>query len=329
VSDFKELPTSLAGDSLMQMELSRSKRAVEEAKESVTETPLQRCGANSGACVVVSRMAHDDKTWLRKELDGIPYELFTEDLSVPTQSSLASLQDHSGFEHVKPKTKVGYSTRECGGFLSYLVHRYEDLPQASIFVQGQPFEAKRNVGQHTDWHSDPHIFSSIRSIFKEPDRVGYCSLNKRYWNKAEEDTPWYLTAWEQELNSSISVNPFSEIRRAVLSKLPAAGQGGVQCFCCGQFSVSRDRIRAHPKALYEELLDFVLDEPAENPWPTPPKYSNLQAKQWSNRCFLLEAVWHILFGEAAVCNLARSSCRAEFEGPATSETWANITAFGY
>lgn len=260
--------------------------------------------------LVVSRQEVDDVKWL-EALPMFPADLWTETPApFPSIKALASILPSVGFlqrnlyevsqlrsparSHDKPRTAAGGSTRECGGYLSYIVENYDRLPSVSVFLQAAPL-------QGADYHSDARLFSTIRSLGEAPDKVNHCSFNKLYTNWTSVPL---LEKWSNALDTA-SPTEFSELRRVLLPLLPP--QGGPSCFQSAQFAIGRDRIRAHSKAFYTELLKFVTD-------------GNLTAahhQQGGNKnaeCGLLEPTWHLVFGEPAVCALNENSCRTVVEG---------------
>mmetsp|Transcript_825 Transcript_825/g.2273 ORF Transcript_825/g.2273 Transcript_825/m.2273 type:complete len:363 (+) Transcript_825:59-1147(+) len=253
---------------------------------------------NQTAAVVVSRLGTDDTSWLRA-LGGIPHTLYTEGLSS------SSLMEQDPTIRAKPMAKAGPSTRECGGYLAYIIANYEKLPKVVAFLQGQPLEEESSGWEHGDWHTDSHYKRSILNMAKSPNRVGYCALNAVFtdWTGSHDNRPWYIESWKRNLDDSMKEHPgrFDVLNQTVRPLLPSTG---VSCFCCAQFAVSRDRIRRHPKIFYEQLLDFIMEE----------KPSTWQGPKTNVRCSLMERTWHVIFGEPAVCSSKKSSCRVVFEG---------------
>merc|ERR1712176_459287 len=104
--------------------------------------------------------------------------------------------------------------------------------------------------------------------------------------------PWYVRGWWQEFQHH---RGFEDVRRILFPLLPSQG---TRCFCCSQFAVSRERIQAHPLSFYEQLLAFVQDA----------------ADDTDSGCNLLEFVWHLIFGEPALCAMEENSCRHIYSG---------------
>lgn len=267
-----------------------------QSRSSAAEGPSEVRGtAPQRVMAVVSRTGSDGKEWLQ-QLGSVPYLTWTERL--PGGSS--QNWEHPG-DRTKPFTERGGSTRECGGILSFIVEYYDRLPDVAVFMHGSP-----GWNNQSRWdHSDRHIFRAISSIAAAPERVGYCSLNSLYWDWRGKD--WYLPGWRDLLAASAAAS--GELHRVLSPLLPAAG---TRCWCCAQFAVGRDRIRAHPKAFYEELLALVKADPGLNPWDRGGAAASSGRK--NGRCLLLETVWHLLFGEPGECSLERGMCRAVYEG---------------
>lgn len=258
----------------------------------------------SRVLVVVSRTDVDGENteWLQ-QLVSVPYLTFTE-RTLDSRSL-----EHPGYK-TKPLTERGGSTRECGGILSFIVEYYDRLPDVAVFTHA--------LHNGTSDHSDPHMLRAISKMAEAPERVGYCSLNKIYsdWRPAMNRA--WSSLWHPAWQDFLAAAPASgELRKVLPATIPEAG---TSCWCCGQFAVSRERIRIHPRAFYEELLAVVMKDPGLNPSERPWERSLGGRRRWVNvprnngRCMLLETVWHVLFGEPSNCSFERGMCRAVYEG---------------
>lgn len=241
--------------------------------------------------IAVARQAKDNKSWL-SNVKSVPYELWTEPSAY---KQVGALRDANMRE--KPLTRSGGSTRECGGYLSYIVENYDRLPDVSILLQAAPLQGE-------DYHSDSHTFSSIQRMAEGKNQVEFCSFNKFYTNWSSVPL---LQKWSKALDAGEAKSPgrFSSLRHNLLPLLPA--HGALQCYQSAQFAVSRARIQAHPLGVYQELLDFVRDGPITS--GTHDEGSNR-----NKECGLMEVTWHLLFGEPAVCSRSSNSCRIAVEG---------------
>lgn len=273
--------------------------------------------------VVVSRVTTDSELWTNM-LYGSNFTVLTEGVDVekraeaegmrgvrPADAEILAADRAQPYGRnirtianiTKPMTHAGGSTRECGGYLAYIVKAYNHLPDVVAFMQGNPLRHIVVGANHEDWHTDPHVFMTLRAVARDTSKVDYCSLNRAYmdWtDKSSANGTWYV----RELRRLLDYDPdgrYSELRRAVFPRLR---DEGVACFCCAQFAVSRARIQAHPRAVYQQFLDFIMDDPLEEDVTS------------NNRCAIAERLWHVLLGEADRCSAARTSCRAVYAGTA-------------
>lgn len=254
---------------------------------------------NTRVHVVVARTQSDDKEWLEM-IGNIPYTLYTE--SMMRKDDAPPKDPH---EYWKPLTTTNGSTRECGGYLSYMVDNYDTLPEVTIFLQGRPLarSESHDQKQHIDWHSDAYIMQVIYIIGMHPEKVKYCSLNKfrSNWLPADKRLyPWYYRDVRKVIEGQEAAN-FAHMKNAIVPPMLQSPHGA-GCFCCAQFAVSRERIRMHPKVVYEQLLRYVLEEPTKSDKAT-----------LNFRCAQLERLWHMLFGEPAMCP-KELFCRYLYEG---------------
>lgn len=262
------------------------------------------------AAIVVARTAVDDLKWLTAFT--VPFVAYTEPALMSTGSNIKVVPAEDppffaqvGTSMVKPASYRGATTRECGGYLAYIVENYHHLADVNIFMQGQPLKPAKNKFQHADYHTDRLYVKTIRSIAAQPQRVGFCSFNiqRMDWRRKEgEDVAWYVASMRRNLQEEYVKSP---TRYAVLNRtlLPLLNDSGVQCFCCAQFAVSAARIRQHPVVFWEQLLDFIRDE-------VP---NSAQGPRSNVRCSLMERLWHVIFGEASICP-KDTSCRITYEG---------------
>merc|ERR1719223_2378206 len=75
---------------------------------------------NERVHVVVSRVLEDSVDWLRL-LRNVPYTLWTEFATghLPSRPGLNSTR-----WRIKPRTAAGGTTRECGGYLGFIIENY-------------------------------------------------------------------------------------------------------------------------------------------------------------------------------------------------------------
>lgn len=251
-----------------------------------------------GAIVVVAREEGDSLTWSRK-LPGVKYVLETEiaeGKEYVLETEIANSANMSDKEYVKPRAYNGETSYECGGFLDFIVRQYANLPPVTVCLHGNP----RGAGRHR--HGDPHIFAAIRQIAADPDKVGYCSLNR--------ESNW--ETWPDDPNGgngdrwieAVKLLKSDKKRFAHLIETvgPFRSDAGMKTYTSGQFAVSRARIQNHPVEFYTELLDWIMDA-------APDKgHGDRRGGSTHTRCSMLEMFWHRIFGEAPALSHHHGRC---------------------
>lgn len=117
------------------------------------------------------------------------------------------------------------------------------------------------------------------------DKFKYASLNA-----------FESEAWRPIKGSRSYFNIIKRYWKLVEPYLGAMPKYGFKEKCCAQFVVSRERIKARPRELYELILNQMTD----------PKKSYRRAPHGKNPGWDLihfwEAIWHYIFGEVALVN---------------------------
>lgn len=177
--------------------------------------------------------------------------------------------------YLVPNTTRGH---EAGAYLSFIIEHYDDLPDYTFFIHGSDVQ----------WHNEPTALtqSAIRSLrFEAVDVRGYTnlrclqepgcpdSLNPRNPKPVDDKYAYVREAFLPDL--------YAELLHVPLAKVPS----GVGHMCCGQFVVTRDRIRQRPSRDYEQILH----------WIAYTTFTDDYGIGWS-----IEKLWHVLFGMSAV-----------------------------
>ena len=168
--------------------------------------------------------------------------------------------------------------REASAYLSYVIDYYDHLPEYSIFVHAFPEQ----------WHNDlfgPYTLNTLRNIrFQAIDAYGYVNLRCQH-NPGCPTSIYPLNPSQADIENhdirAYFADAYQQIFNVTMDKVP----GAIGNVCCGQFAVSRDRIRARPKADYQRILD----------WASMTELTNDFGVGW-----VLEKLWHIIFGMDAV-----------------------------
>ena len=222
-------------------------------------------GLNYTRAIVIARTKDEDVSWLDRELGDIlapngPFEkaiYATDDTSAPLHTP--SNKGHEGM-----------------AYLTYIIDRYDSLPDVSMFLHAHQIA----------WHNN-HILNRdaahmIRYLSPEHvTREGYMNL-RCHWDpgcpswihpgaievdhRKDEET-LFAEYWHQ-------LFPLDEIPQVVAQP------------CCAQFALSRARIRAIPLQRYIYLRNWLQRTSLDD--------------YMSGR--LLEYSWHFLFtGDSVVC----------------------------
>jgi len=174
-------------------------------------------------------------------------------------------------------------------YLHYICAFYDSLPPLSAFLHGH----------RSSWHNrgEPAI-SQLRELplaRLARERGVYLSFNNgrdtEYCIRAHLE-PTQLRDWQREVRAQ--THSWRRMMAADLGPPPAACGG----YCCTQFLVSADRIRARPHSFWRRLLADLLDEAT----PAVCKPSG----------HLLELVWGYLLGEPANFTCSRSGGGSQF-----------------
>ena len=174
-----------------------------------------------------------------------------------------------------PSTRRG---RETPAYLSYIINFYDHLPDYSLFIHAYPEQ----------WHNDlfgPWTHNTLRNIrYESIDAHGYvnlrCQLDPGCPTAVSPLNPSQADIDAHDIRATFA-QAYQEIFDVPIEKVPAA----VGNVCCGQFAVSRDRIRARPKEDYQRVLD----------WAATTELTDDFGVGW-----VMEKLWHIIFGMESV-----------------------------
>ncbi|KAJ5948014.1 hypothetical protein N7466_001029 [Penicillium verhagenii] len=219
-----------------------------------------------------------------------------------------------------PKGEAEFTVPENKGneamvYLTYIIDRYNTLPDVTLFVHGGRYQ----------WHNDNPLYDSVISIndfqIDHVRNTGYVNMRcswtigcpaelepARYLRERPDDQS-HPTAMEFP-HSFMELFPGTEVPEVV----------GVPC--CSQFAVSREAVRARKKEEYIHMRDWLLASPLD--------------ASTSGRIF--EYSWHIMFGKTSqfcvdsaecycntygYCNMTEDELRDQwvFKGLTLPEGW--------
>jgi cephalosporin hydroxylase len=197
------------------------------------------------ALEVVASVCHEDVTWLRKEFP---------DLVVCAKRACLNHEKEID-ESCSLDVNKGH---EVSSFVKYIISRYDNLPDSVAFVHGH----------ESAWHQPPNFADTIRRA--KTNITGYVSLNARFLGALQ---PQHLVDVKEM---------WANLMAKHLGPFPCTDN--VYPPCCAQFAVTRERIRAVPLALWEDILEFSI------------------GRGWdrSQELRRIEFVWHMLFGQPCI-----------------------------
>ncbi|KAJ5151704.1 hypothetical protein N7492_009999 [Penicillium capsulatum] len=234
--------------------------------------------AKGSVGIVLASIHSDDLTWLLdhcKETNRTPF-VYTTDPH-PEQGLLV------------PPTMRG---RETPAYLSYIVDHYDKLPEYSIFIHANSEQ----------WHNDlfgPFTRDALKSLRLEAvDALGYVNL------RCEHDPgcptgvfplhPTEIDIAKKDIRAYFA-QAYQQIFNVAHDQVPTE----IGNVCCGQFAISRERILARPKEDYQRILD----------WAATTKQTDDFGVGW-----VMEKLWHIVFGMDAVYCPRYEQCRCDVYG---------------
>ncbi len=232
------------------------------SRVSVAAAALPSSSGDRLACVVCH--CREDLSWLTN-LTSVPsgasLHLY-EKCGWDSSDFLASLSPvFSGGIFVTHQPDGPVRGDECTGYLSFITDHYDSLPDYSVFLQSDP-----------DHHLYfPYLNSVLQAVSVGSYSVPFLHLN--FHRHYQTTTPCMRDVEAFIFNLSTTVPP-----------VPLIGT-----YCCAQFVVSGDRIRAHPVGFYRRALSMVDGSMADICSPVPPRRSS--------HCYVLEFLWHVVFGE--------------------------------
>lgn len=140
-------------------------------------------------------------------------------------------------EWIKNEIKLPNIGREAHTYLTYIINNYDNLPDYTIFVQGNPFpHSKKVIKKIND-------FDGVKDFFPITDKF----FRTRRLTK---ESPIYTELIVIELTRKLFVNDISDLRFA---------HGA-------QFIVSKKAILFHKKITYQKIIDFMIEGIKSREW---------------------------------------------------------------
>jgi hypothetical protein len=191
-------------------------------------------------------------------------------------NSGCSVLSYTMDEDPEPGYLIPFTTQghEGAAYLSYIVEFYDELPAYSIFVHSS--------AEH--WHNDlfgPRTADALRNLrFEAVQSRGF--LNLRCSSAPLCPDAWHpLHPAPHDLDYLYLHDIFPDIYAELFNVSSDDAPLRIGSLCCGQFAVSRDKIRERPRDDYARILQWVAETDVSDSYGIG---------------FLLEKIWHIIFG---------------------------------
>lgn len=161
-------------------------------------------------------------------------------------------------------------------YLTYIIKNYDNLSERTAFIHGH----------ETAWHYKNPLSIWDAILVARTDKYGYISLNIKHHPGFDYSQD---RNYEYPRTMQLIENYWKEYFFPYLGEIPKKFSHD----CCAQFIVRKDRILKHPKEAYEKWASlYEVFEKEMNANAYKDKHSPVN--------YILEFIWHIIFGENAV-----------------------------
>lgn len=198
------------------------------------------------------------------------------------------MANHDRPECLHPHTTKG---REAAAYLSYIVDHYDRLPRYNIFIHSKPKQEHNDIlGESTE-----PILTSLR--FEAVEALGYVNLRCTHRPTCPSGVlPHSPPKIEGNNGPRVRyLSTYQELFNVTEAQVPDT----IGYICCAQFAVTRAQIHKRPLADYRRALN----------WLVVFEKSDSHEKGW-----VMETVWHILFGQAPVLCPEYDQCACDLYG---------------
>ena len=233
----------------------------------VTPRPLERTArANDvpppgqvSKAMVAAKTRKDDATWMHElKPDWMPY-IYS-----------SSRPPERGY----PLKPPAYRGRESLTYLTFIIDFYDQLPEYVAFVHAGPDQ----------WHNDllgPRTSEILKNVRLDTVK------NKGYLNLRCKHDPGCPVGVDPFHPTDIDIQGkdirayFADVYMELFNVPPSQIPKEIGNVCCGQFIVTRERIRERPRDDYIRMRRWILET----------KLTDSFGIGW-----VFEKIWHIIFG---------------------------------
>lgn len=146
---------------------------------------------------------------------------------------------------------------EAGVYLQFILERYEDLPDATLFIQAhqaaEHMPDKAPLLKRVRWRQWP--YANLRYQGITSDKWGNWTGDWLNLESPEEAPPAHEVVWDKLRveQSRLYAEVWHTLMESEFGPLPRL----VHAPCCAEMLVSKQRILAHPKAFYQAVFDWL------------------------------------------------------------------------
>lgn len=125
--------------------------------------------------------------------------------------------------------------KEASAYLKYIVDKYDSLPKYSVFLHDEM----------RAWHHD----GSMVDLFlrNENSKRRYFNFNNRVCSSIKNDLWPHMKLF------------FAKFLEPYIGPREYFGDWTVNHLCCAQFVCHKKKIRQHPKKMYEDIYNWIMD----------------------------------------------------------------------
>ncbi len=169
-------------------------------------------------------------------------------------------------EWIKNKIRLANIGREAHTYLTYIIDNYDNLPEYTIFVQGNPFD---------------HSNKLIDKIGEFDGKNGFFPITDKFRRGRKGRVEHRII----KLGQKLFLENISDLRFA---------HGA-------QFIVSKEAILFHTKATYQKIIDFMIEGKKSREWIPFAKCKSVYDEDcecWSPfSAWNMELIWFTLFDQ--------------------------------
>ncbi|KAE8149847.1 hypothetical protein BDV25DRAFT_155628 [Aspergillus avenaceus] len=237
-----------------------------------SHAPFAPSHSSASSALVLAKTRKEDVSWLY----GLQPQWTPHIYSADGEPGYLALPDNKG--------------REAMAYLTHIIDNYDSLADVTTFIHASG----------TQWHNDigntstTHLLSRLR--LDAVERKEYTNLRCQHI----PGCPIAVRPFDPELRASDNavyqnfVKIYMELFNVSIKQIPQE-IGGV---CCGQFAVTRDRIRQRPREDYIYMRDWALTTDLDN----------------FTVGSVFEMLWHIIFSENPISCPDTQQCYCDLYG---------------